>query len=296
MSDEKAQEWAEFRAAVFELGLGEHVETLVALCRPSVRLWPREPTTGRTQLGGSALLPRGFVWPMGDSVRPGSTAPEPMQLVAQLDLAALPMMNELPRAGLLSFFHGWRTGPTPEHAGNAGAVHFFGPEVELFEQRAPDGVVELPCHGLEPELLTEQLPPFESPFYALLSKHAFREGRSPYELVDERLLQLLEWYGPAESVREEADRPVHRLLGFAESLQSDVCVNTEGNSAVAPLSSWHTQVHFERAAGWRSLLQLDSDLSRDVLFGDGGVLSFMLRADDLAAHRFDRVWCDWQSA
>jgi len=96
-------------------------------------------------------------------------------------------------------------------------------------------------------------------------------------------------------VRDEDARPVHRFLGYADPLQADVYGSTEGNAARVPFEQWTTLEHHRAAARWRLLLQVDSDLSREFCFGDNGVLAFMIREDDLAARRFERVWVEWQS-
>ena len=135
---------------------------------------------------------------------------------------------------------------------------------------------------------TEELPAFESPSYAMRLAEA---GVSVGQDVFAGFVAAL---GP-RGVRDEEDRPVHRLLGYADPLQADVYGSTEGNAEQVPFDAWNTIDHARAAAGWRLLLQVDSDPGRDVLFGDGGVLAFMIRAEDLAARHFDRVWVEWQS-
>jgi uncharacterized protein YwqG len=113
-------------------------------------------------------------------------------------------------------------------------------------------------------------------------------------LLPERGL-LSFFHGYAPGARDEDERPVHRLLGYADPLQSDVYLCTEANATGLPLASWGSLEHHRAAARWQLLLQIDSDPAREMLFGDNGVLAFMIREDDLAARRFDRVWVDWQS-
>jgi uncharacterized protein YwqG len=45
---------------------------------------------------------------------------------------------------------------------------------------------------------------------------------------------------------------------------------------------------------WLLLLQLDSDDPIDVMWGDGGMLYFWIRRDDLANRRFDKTWMTLQ--
>lgn len=48
------------------------------------------------------------------------------------------------------------------------------------------------------------------------------------------------------------------------------------------------------ADDWVLLLQLDSDDSADLMWGDMGMLYFWIRQQDLKGHRFDRVWMSLQ--
>ncbi len=45
---------------------------------------------------------------------------------------------------------------------------------------------------------------------------------------------------------------------------------------------------------WMLLLQLDSDDGADLMWGDGGMLYFWIRKEDLRQHRFDKVWMTLQ--
>jgi uncharacterized protein YwqG len=48
------------------------------------------------------------------------------------------------------------------------------------------------------------------------------------------------------------------------------------------------------ADDWLLLLQLDSDGTADVLWGDVGMLYFWIRRQDLQEQRFDKVWMTMQ--
>lgn len=303
-SADKEAEWAEFRADVEEEGLADHVEALVRLCVPSLRLRPAQRARGASRLGGVPDVPAGFVWPVSSGVDAMlDLAPDlpgvPLVCVAQIDLAdvhvtGLPGVEALPARGRLVFFHGYEPPPDGVHVGNAGRVFFF-------DDGAPLGPATEPTHPqyrpfpatavtFEPQ--TEQLPPFESPFYATLLDDAGALAGAPREataIFD----GVVSAYGP-EGVRDEGERPVHRLLGYADPDQSDVYIAAHGNSACTPFDTWETPAHYRAAAEWRLLLQVDSDPQRGMMLGDLGVLYFLIRPEDLAARRFDRVWVDWQ--
>jgi uncharacterized protein YwqG len=54
------------------------------------------------------------------------------------------------------------------------------------------------------------------------------------------------------------------------------------------------QVVAASADEWQLLLQLDSDDRADLMWGDGGMLYFWIRAQDLAERRFEMVWMTLQ--
>lgn len=288
--DDKEAEWARFRELAREQGLAPHLETLERLCVPSLRLRPRKRSKLKSRLGGLPDVPTGFAWPVG------STG-EPLVFVAQIDLAEvhaaeLPGAAALPERGMLAFFHGHEPSPDGEHLGNAGRVLFFDGSAPLARARAGKGHVALPSIPIAFELQTEELPSLESPHYALMLAEA--GAGDPDGAAFDVFGDFVAEYGQ-RGVRDEDERPVHRLLGYADPLQSDVNLDTEGHATKLPFSAWRTLDHHRAAARWRLLLQVDSDAARDVLFGDGGVLAFMIREEDLAERRFDRVWVDWQS-
>jgi hypothetical protein len=293
-SDEKEAEWAAFLELADEMGLSPHAEGLVGLCVPSLRLVPENESKLRSRIGGLPGAPPDFAWPT-------SAAGEPLSFVAQLDLAEihaaeLPGAAALPGRGLLSFFHGYEPGPSNIHCGNAGRVLFFDSASPLVVAAAPEhpSWTLVPRTPIALDLQTEEIPPLESPFYALLLAAACVPEPDAISDVAEVFGDFIDHYGPP-GVRDEDERPVHRVLGYADPLQSDVYLATEGNASRVPLAAWTTLDHHRAAARWRLLLQIDSDPAREMLFGDGGVLSFMIREDDLAARRFERAWVEWQS-
>lgn len=303
---DREAEWAEFRALVEEEGLADHTEALVRLCVPSLRLRPALRARGASRLGGVPDVPAGFVWPVSSGVDARlELAPDlpgvPLVCVAQIDLAdvhatGLPGVEALPARGRLVFFHGYEPSPDGVHVADAGRVFFFDDAAPLGPAAEPSHphYFPFPATPVTFERQTEQLPPFESPFYAALLDEAGALEGAPREAT-EIFAGVASAYGPA-GVRDEDERPVHRLLGYADPDQGDVYIAAHGNSARTPFDTWETPAHYRAAAGWRLLLQVDSDPQRDMMLGDLGVLYFLIRPDDLAARRFDRVWVDWQQS
>ncbi|MEU9431033.1 DUF1963 domain-containing protein [Streptomyces sp. NPDC048252] len=50
----------------------------------------------------------------------------------------------------------------------------------------------------------------------------------------------------------------------------------------------------DEAGGWSLLAQFDSEACADMMWGDAGVLYWLIRPRDLAERRFDRAMFTWQ--
>lgn len=301
---DKEAEWAEFHASIEEEGLTAHAAALVRLCVPSLRLRPANRARRASRLGGVPDVPAGFVWPVSSGVD-ATLAPDPnlpgvpLVCVAQIELAdvqatMLPGVEALPSRGRLVFFHGYEPSPDGTHVGNAGRVFFFDDTAPLRPAAEPSHPQyrPFPATPIRFEPQTEQLPPFESPFYAALLDEAGELDGDP-RLATAIFEGIVDEYR-ADGIRDEGERPVHRLLGYADPNQSDVYIAAQGNDGRAPFDTWETPAHVRAAAMWKLLLQVDSDPERGIMLGDLGVLYFLIRTDDLAARRFDRVWVEWQ--
>jgi len=130
----------DLRARLVTAGLGRHVEALLGLAAPSLRLRPRPVEGGElpvaaTKLGGRPDLAPFSSWP--------SRAGAPQSFVAQLNLADIPPLDSqgavLPSAGLLVFFYdteqqAWGFDPADQ---DAWQVSFIAPGVPLVRTDFP---------------------------------------------------------------------------------------------------------------------------------------------------------------
>jgi Domain of unknown function (DUF1963) len=80
------------------------------------------------------------------------------------------------------------------------------------------------------------------------------------------------------------DGPRHQLLGHPEHIQNDILVTLAGEAIRASYEELEAE-----SLNWRLLLQVESDRRFGDSFADGGSIYFGIRAEDLAAGRFDRV-------
>jgi uncharacterized protein YwqG len=270
-------------------GVGEHGPALVALRRNSIRIHAEMLeddvedglSVGQSRIGGLPDLPRGTEWPRyGD---------RPLVFVAQIDLAeTAPLDDEglLPRTGFLWFFYdalGHEDFGDTAWRGGARVFYRDVDRKELAPARPPEHAsvpAPFPAHALS--LSTERmLPPLETPFLTLLDP-----SRGALHGFGDFLWRSTEW---------DPERPIHRLLGYATPLQGDPYLYAHAGSIGEDFDGWNDEGEREQAilrdaAGWRLLLQIDSEPDNSLLHQDGGYYYFFIREEALRARRFDEVW------
>ena len=293
---------------------------------PEARIEGSDRAFGRTRLGGAPDLPEGFRWPTrrrtrvryGDRIEAGA----PLSFVAQINLAELPPVDgagaQLPTHGMLWFFYDARF--LAYDAEDADGFHVVyseaGPDdLRRAEARAP--VDDDPFGVFDPVVLAPRaelsLPdPYGDPERGLPIMDE-SELETYHELVERRDLRGAEAHASTDDKGlPTLPPPVHRVLGWPHLIQGDnmeaECeASTRGRGALGRLGDAVRSATvggsredegraFERAArdSWRLLLQVDSDEAAGMMWGDSGMLYFWIRDDDLAARRFERVWCVMQ--
>ena len=92
----------------------------------------------------------------------------------------------------------------------------------------------------------------------------------------------------------------HHLFGYSSNVQGDMQLEAQlvTNGLYCGDATGYEDPRAEElragASDWILLLQLDSDRDADLMWGDAGYLYYWIRAEDLAAGRFDRVWMSLQ--
>lgn len=136
---------------------------------------------------------------------------------------------------------------------------------------------------------TISLPRSDSPHF----QHAFH--RVPAELTD-----------PYDDLFDEALAEIdlgphlHRLLGHPDLIQNDLHLDcqlashglncSDGSAYDAP----ERAIYEPGARNWQLLLQIDSDENAGMLWGDCGMLYFMIPTDELERQNFSAVWMIFQ--
>lgn len=284
-------------------GLKKLLPALLHHAQPAIRFSLANERAGRSRFGGMPLLPRDFAWPsyeprplelpasllkvLGRSRRQVKPGLQPLDFLLQVDLAELAPFAAaaaLPKTGLLTFFYDvieqpWGFDPTL--LGGFRVALFEG--TELFDA-APPRPAPFAARALRfAETLT--VPHYGSRAYDSLA----RDATLPDTYVDFAI-----------ELEQPQDAPAHRLLGHAANIQGDMQLEAQlvshglycgdgsgyGDPQAAALA--------RGADDWQLLLQLDSDESAAMTWGDVGRLFFWIRRQDLAARRFDRCWMGLQ--
>jgi len=262
--------------------LSARAEQILPLVRPSIELATapatlRDLRTGDTRFGGVPDLPHGVPWPHWQG--------EPQAFIAQINLsqlASIPAASVLPSSGWLHFFYTARQdtwGFDPKDRGSWTVLHFGG-DVSLTRTLAPD---DLPregryqaCRVTASERLT--LPSWES-------KPVERLRLS--EAEEDLYFELLESFSP---------EGIHQVLGHPDQVQGDMTVECQlvtHGLYTGDQSGWSDPRARQLRQGWADwqlLLQVASDDSAGMEWGDMGYLYYWIRRDDLISADFTQVW------
>jgi uncharacterized protein YwqG len=259
------------------------IEALKPLARPAIVL---EDASGRMvlRLGGSPRLPASIAWPD----RKG----RPLSFVAELDLAAL------------------RAVGGPDWLPASGVLHlFFDAEDEPwgFDPADHDGWKVLLTDGVAAG--TRPPPPGLS--RDRIFAPVLLAGRSALTYPTTERVTLSPEVGRAfdfETVQafmdaELGDGPRHQVSGYPGPIQGDgmeleAQLASNGIYMGGPDSYSDERIAALEpgAADWRLLLQVDSDDSAGIMWGDTGTLYVWVREQDARAGDFSRVWMIVQSA
>lgn len=283
---------------------GSLAPTLQRYVKPAIGFSLTQERIGRSRFGGKPLLTKGFEWPwytpkkvlMPPGVmerlgmpQPREPTPRPIDFLLQVDLAELPECEAelLPRAGLLTFFYDVENQP-------------WG-----FD---PDNLDGFRVILIEESVLTETA----SPSSDLLSNRGIQFHRSftlPHmgSRAYERLENEIDLPEDYHQLTDDFERPgyppdggLHRMFGHSANVQNDMQLEAQlvTNGLYCGDSSGYGDLRARAlesgADDWELLLQLDSDDSAEIMWGDVGMLYFWIRRQDLAARRFARVWMTLQ--
>jgi uncharacterized protein YwqG len=266
---------SEFAAAARTHLPAEMADAWLSLLRPAVRLVHADRSqTPVGQLGGTPYLPPDVEWPYWDGHGP-------LTYIAGLDCALLPTQETglgLPPDGQLLFFYfdgqyddGEALVLPSEPGSRAGSwvLHVEAGQ-RLVPRTTPDGIRAYPRVPLAAQVVVTA-PSYDHPVLHDTFGAEFTQA-------DQHPLRGREF---CNVIWSSGQAPLHQLGGYAWPVQGDVEYEIAGPDAGQPRD-------------WIPLAQFDSDDAADMMWGDTGMLYWLIRPDDLAARRFDRAAFTWQ--
>lgn len=243
---------------------------------------------GASKFGGNPDLSVTTEWP--------SDRGRPLDFLLQVNLAEIAPFDAdrlLPGSGLLSFFYDLENQPwgfDPKELGGYRVLFF--PTIEgLASRPALKNQDEWPEFGLSPRQVMT-LPNFGS--------RAMEQLATQAGMTEEEAERYSNFADELEAQFYAEDSARHHLLGHSDNIQGDMQLEAQlvmnglycGNQTGYQDSRVQELRH--GADDWMLLLQLDSDDSADVMWGDCGRLYFWIKRTDLRQLRFDKVWMSLQ--
>jgi uncharacterized protein YwqG len=256
---------------------------------------------GPSKLGGQPDVPTDFMWPDVGGKR--------LAFVAQIDLSALPKSDSLPMDGVLSFFYNdeqsaW--GFDPAHKEHSRVCYF--PAAQKLMRT--ESRIEKPNKGLLSKIAS-----FHKKAISSDSVFQCREI-SPIQFasIPDVSAEVFETVLVTEDESErDSDAyaefresyplsgPRHQLLGWPTPIQNEMeleCQLVSNGIYVGDARGYKDPRAARLREGiddWQLLLQIDSDDDAQMAWGDGGMIYFWIRKQDLENRAFDKAWLILQS-
>jgi uncharacterized protein YwqG len=260
-------------------------DQIESIAKKSIRMSTGKVSAANTnRLGGCPNLPKDFDWP--------TWREEPLAFVAQLDLATLPRVSDLPlpRTGALFFFFegGENTwGFSPEDQGSSCVLYSPAPLSSSMLRSLPKGLDEhLRFKGVR---LSPQL---ELTLPGLQDQALEGLGMKP----DEREA----YFNFLMGLQERETERIHRIGGYPDCVQGDpkleahlvshglYCGDRTGYQVGKKRGLW------PGAKDWELLLQVDSDDRAKMMWGDVGRIYFLIQRSALEQRQFEKTWLVFQ--
>jgi uncharacterized protein YwqG len=275
------------KAAFVGAGLARLLRDLDGVTKLSIRLFTtpageNDISIGASRIGGVPDVPPDFKWPDLKGV--------PQSFVAQIYLDEVHPYDTggaLPASGILWFFYDAMQetfGADPE---DRGGWHV------MFSDDYP---------GLQRIAVPAELPA-ESQFKACSASFASEVtlSQSPqldipdFDWTDDEV-QKYETLLSTFPTPEDHGAVHHQLLGNPQTIQDDMRLECQlASHGMTDINDPRANELSKGAMEWQLLLQIDTDETIGMRWGDAGMLYYWLKASDLQKHVFDESWLVLQS-
>ncbi|MDB5303723.1 MAG: hypothetical protein JWM97_1272 [Phycisphaerales bacterium] len=287
----------EFRRHCDLHGFGDVASTIRQYALPCIGFSLRADAAtdaNRSKLGGILTAPKSFEWPKYKG--------RPLDFLLQVNLSDVDRHNStglLPSKGLMTFFYELEEQPWGYDPKNLSffKVCYFTDGVELFDTPRPE-------HRLNSPSLPEKgidfwpafsLPTHGSRAWGRLSKQIKTPGSDFDFSAFDQLSQAV-----FRAAAPTPEGPRHKLGGHSDNIQNDMQLEAQlvMNGLYCGDASGYRDPRrpdLERACEeWRLLLQLDSDETAKLMWGDLGMLYFWVRQSDLSRGDLSSAWMTLQ--
>ncbi|MEW2143316.1 YwqG family protein [Micromonospora vinacea] len=264
-------------------------DTWMSLLRPGIRLITADGGDGPSvgYLGGEPELPDDLAWPVWEGHGP-------LSFIASVDCAELPrVVTEMgfPVDGRLLFFHfdgryddGEAMVFASDPGSQAGTRVVYVPSGQACAERAtPEGLEPYKRVWLASRVVSTA-PSYDHPVLHDAFGAGFSQVAEPEHPLRRRKFR---------SALSPGEGPLHQIGGYAWPVQGDVEYEV-AQAALGGSVDWRDPALTSEASRWVLLAQFDSDDNATMMWGDVGMLYWLIRPDDLAARRFDRAMFTWQ--
>jgi uncharacterized protein YwqG len=282
---------ADFQAALVAAGLSRLVKDIDRLARPSIRITAAEVDesllyVGASKLGGVPDLPTGTAWPEWKGL--------PQSFIAQIrldDVSQYGTEKVLPQSGMLWFFYDAQQqtfGEDPADRGGWQVLYTDGDLNTLHRAPAPTALPATSQYhacllSFASELTLSQQPRLEIPELDWSD-----DDQKKYESV------LSSFSSQAEHACRAT--PHHRMLGNPDTIQDDMRLECQlASNGVTDIDDPRAAALSKGAMGWLLLLQIDTDDTIGMRWGNTGMLYFWIKSADLQTQHFDASWFVLQS-
>lgn len=263
---------------------GDLAQRWTPLLRPCIRLRQAEADEQTVAvLGGAPELPAGATWPEWPAYGP-------LSFVASVRCAALPrdgLAKEFPRDGTLLFFY--FDGQVDEDAFVsvddpetwAGAQVLYIPEdTPVFPADTPP-VLE----AFQRVDLTADTGQSAPDLWLPQARRALLGDNRHWPHPRDTPAELKPFVRAFGHLHAQID---HQIGGHAVAFQGPVEYEI-ANATLGGTHEWGDQPLDQEAERWVLLAQFGSDSDAKMTWGDEGTLYWLIRSEDLAAHRFDQA-------
>jgi uncharacterized protein YwqG len=274
------------RNALADHSLSRISDKIESVAKKSIRLSTEKCSSDATnRLGGRPNLPKDFNWP--------TWREQSLAFVAQLDLATLPQVPDLPlpRTGSLSFFYeggenAW--GFSADDEGSSMVLYMPEP-LGSFPLRSLPADLEDHLRFTGVTLLPQ---PVELSVPSLQDQVLDDLAMSPEEREA--------YYEFQTNLEQSGAGCIHRIGGYPDCVQGDPKLEAHLVSQglyCGDQSGYKTGKQrglFPGAKDWELLLQVDSDDKAKMMWGDVGRIYFLIRKSALAQRQFEKTWVVFQ--